>query len=60
MDGETGIPMEQVIVEQKGVGGPKDPVTPPMLPIPPDAPPAKGVRKEVFALDEGDVGAYLS
>lgn len=43
---ETGIPMNQVIVEEKGTG------KPPVLPL---AEPPKGVRREVFTLDEGDV-----
>ncbi len=48
---ETGIPMTEVIVEEKGG---KAEVKPPVLPIH-DTPPPKGTRKEVFALDEGDV-----
>ncbi len=52
---EAGIPMEQVIVEQKGAIVPKGDVKPPILVLPPDAPSAKGTRREVFALDEGDV-----
>jgi hypothetical protein len=43
---ETGIPMNQVIVEEKGTG------KPPVLPLA-EAP--KGTRREVFTLDEGDV-----
>jgi len=57
---ETGISMDQVIVEQKGQAAP---IKPPTLAIPPastvadvvDKPAAAGARKEVFALDEGDV-----
>ncbi len=53
---ESGIPMEQVIVEQKGGGVPaKGTVQPPKLSLPDDAPAPKNARKEVFALDEGDV-----
>ncbi|MBU6457778.1 MAG: hypothetical protein KGQ48_09580, partial [Bradyrhizobium sp.] len=44
---ETGILMNQVIVEEKGTA-----VKPPVLPLD-EAP--KGMRREVFALDEGDV-----
>jgi hypothetical protein len=51
---KTGVLMEQVTVQQKGAGAPKGGMTPPILDIP-DAPPAKGTRREVFALDEGDV-----
>lgn len=51
---ETGIPMEQVKLEQKGEGSAKGEIKPPVLALP-DIPPAKGVRKEVFALEEGDV-----
>lgn len=52
---ETGIPMEQVVVEQKGQGGSGKPsVVPPTLKEE-IAPPRPGTRKEVFALDEGDV-----
>lgn len=46
---ETGIPMTQAIVEEKAAANFK----PPHLPL--DAAPAKGTRREVFALDEGDV-----
>lgn len=51
---ETGIPMSEVIVEQKGVPGG---AIPPVLPIePPSRPVSKpGTRQEVFSLDEGDV-----
>jgi hypothetical protein len=52
---ETGIPMEQVTVEQKGSGAANSDIKPPTLALPPEMPPAKGMRKEVFALDEGDV-----
>jgi hypothetical protein len=48
---ETGIPMSEVIVEEKAKPEVRQP---PMLALP-EAPPAKGTRKEVFALDEGDV-----
>lgn len=50
---ETGIPMEQVIVEQKGQEGSKV-TNPPTLPLESDSQ-RLGTRKEVFALDEGDV-----
>jgi hypothetical protein len=45
---ETGIPMNQVIVEEKA------PNKPPTLALD-TAPVSKGMRREVFALDEGDV-----
>jgi hypothetical protein len=51
---EAGIPMEQVIVQEKGKGAVKPPNAPPMLPEDDPSPPP-GTRKEVFALDEGDV-----
>lgn len=44
--------VEQVTVVQKGGGDQKPPLTPPTLPL---EQPAKGARREVFALDEGDV-----
>lgn len=50
----TGIPMDQVIVEQGTTPGSKGDIKPPTLAIP-NSSPLKGVRKEVFALDEGDV-----
>lgn len=46
---ETGIPMSEVIVEEKATHESK----PPALPLADVTP--KGMRKEVFALDEGDV-----
>ncbi len=51
---ETGTPMDQVIVEQKGAPAPKGEVKPPILALP-DAPQMKGARKEVIAFPEGDV-----
>lgn len=51
---ESGILMDQVIVEKKGTGEAKLPIPPPILPLESDQPRAS-VRKEVFALDEGDV-----
>ena len=51
---ETGIPMSQVIVEEKAAAAPKGDIKPPVLPLA-DMPPPKGTRKEVFALEEGDV-----
>ncbi len=50
---ETGIPMDEVIVDQKGVA-PKVVPKPPVLPLVEEST-AKGTRREVFALDEGDV-----
>lgn len=47
---ETGIPMEQAILEKKG----EEKAAPPRLPLETPAPSAN-TRKEVFALDEGDV-----
>lgn len=47
---ETGIPVEQAILEHKGQGDP--PTPPPRLP---EDRPQPGTRREVFALDEGDV-----
>ena len=59
---ETGVPMEQIVVEQKGASGalPPSPVAPrlPELRPPEERPPAEavsGTRREVFALDEGDL-----
>lgn len=49
---ETGIPMEQVIVESPAAK--PDPNKRPTLPLQ-EQPPPKGTRREVFALDEGDV-----
>jgi len=51
---ETGIPMEQVVLEHKGKADPKPDITPPRLPEkkPPVQP---GRRQDVFALDEGDL-----
>lgn len=51
---ETGIPMEQVIVDKKGAGEQSNIIKPPTL-AEEKAPTPKGMRKEVFALDEGDV-----
>lgn len=46
--------MEQAILEKKGEGTPKPPSTLPRLPL--EAPPTlQNTRREVFALDEGDV-----
>jgi hypothetical protein len=57
---EAGILMEQTILIEKGAGEEtKLPPTPPKLPLKPAAgirpPILLGVRREVFALDEGDV-----
>jgi hypothetical protein len=49
---KAGVPMEQAKLEQKGKGGGNS-VIPPELPE--SDPPQLGTRKEVFALDEGDV-----
>jgi hypothetical protein len=49
---KAGVPMEQAKLEQKGKGGGNS-VTPPELPE--NDPSPLGTRKEVFALDEGDV-----
>lgn len=51
---ETGIPMTQVIVEEKAGDDPNRlPPTPPILPLA-DEPLTTGKRKEVTSLDEGD------
>ncbi len=50
---ETGMPMEQVIVEQKGVSQPGNKA--PTLALPKDEPLRPGMRKEVFDLDEGEI-----
>ena len=50
---ETGFPVEQAILEKKGEPADKLAVSAPRLPLEP--PPPAGIRKEVFALDEGDV-----
>jgi hypothetical protein len=57
---ETGIPMEQAVLEQKGKPDAPPPVVdqPPRLPLnvkPPAADGKPGTRQEVFALDEGDL-----
>ena len=49
---KAGVPMDQAKLEQKGKSGGNS-VTPPELPE--NDPPPLGTRKEVFALDEGDV-----
>lgn len=46
---ETGIPMDQIIVEEKATTIKQ----PPVMPL--NETPPKGTRREVFALDEGDV-----
>ena len=46
--------MEQIIVDQKSPSPPAGGMTLPVLPLE-MPPPTKGLRKEVFALDEGDV-----
>lgn len=51
---DTGIPMEQAIVEKKAAGETPQIKKPPTF-TEESAPPPKGTRKEVFALDEGDV-----
>ena len=58
-DHEAGVPMEQVQVIEKGGAQQEEPAadkvkSPPRLPLASN-PPAKGTRREVFALDEGDV-----
>lgn len=50
---ETGMPMDQVIVEQKGSG--QTGVAPPTLAMSKNEPLRAGMRKEVFDLDEGEV-----
>lgn len=50
---ETGMPMDQVIVEQKGPAQPGS--KGPTLALPKDEPLRPGMRKEVFDLDEGEV-----
>lgn len=47
--------MEQVVLEKKGSGSSGDAKISPTLALPLDEPLLKGTRKEVFALDEGDV-----
>jgi hypothetical protein len=50
---ETGFPMSQVIVEQKGAGAPPGGTIPPRLPE--DKPPPKpGMKEEKNSLDEGE------
>lgn len=48
---ETGIPMNEIVVQEKASGAAKPP---PTLALG-DAPAPKGMRKEVITLDEGDV-----
>jgi len=55
---ETGIPMDQIVLQEKGRDEHKPPLAPPRLSEDkrPDPPPVPlGVRQEIFALDEGDV-----
>jgi hypothetical protein len=54
---ETGIPMEQIEVIEKGAASTAIPGQPPRLALPPkdDEPEKAGVRKSRFALAEGDV-----
>ena len=54
-DSETGVPMEQVMIEKKFQGGGKPLGAAPILPLEVnhDAPPPTGARKEVTSLDEG-------
>ena len=56
-DSETGIPMDQVEVIEKGVASATKVSQPPRLALPPkdDEPEKAGVRKSRFALAEGDV-----
>jgi hypothetical protein len=57
-ENETGIPMEQCMLEKKGQPGPAIPASPPRLPLKPrenKAPEGPGIRQEVFPLDEGDL-----
>lgn len=49
---ESGVPMNQVVLEKKASA---PAVTAPTLALPQEEPPAKGMRKEVFDLDEGTV-----
>jgi len=50
---ESGIPVEQAILEHKGQSDPPPrPLNSPRLP---EEKPPQGTRREVFALDEGDV-----
>jgi hypothetical protein len=51
---EAGILMKQAILEQKGKGEANPGITPPRLPED-RSPPLPAARREVFALDEGDV-----
>lgn len=51
---ETGFPMEQAILEKKGESGAKTAPIVPRLPLE-MTPSAPNMRREVFALDEGDV-----
>ncbi len=52
---EAGILMEQTILEQKGKTDLAPPLIPPRLPEKTIETPQPGTRREVFALDEGDV-----
>lgn len=54
-ESETGIPMNEVLVQEKA--STESYSMPPVFPIKEksDTPPAKGTRREVIALDEGDV-----
>ncbi|MCS3758670.1 hypothetical protein [Bradyrhizobium centrosematis] len=56
-DSETGVPMEQVEVVERGTGAPAASVQPPRLPLPSkdDEPEKAGVRRSRFPLAEGDV-----
>ncbi|MGH6821801.1 MAG: hypothetical protein ACREDU_13210, partial [Methylocella sp.] len=49
---ETGVPMEQIILERKA-GALQSALLPPVLPLEKDEPPPKGARKEITSLDEG-------
>lgn len=53
---ETGIPMEQMIITQKGSGSGEGNIhtQPPVLPENQDTPPKPGSRKDMTSLDEGD------
>jgi hypothetical protein len=52
---ETGIPMEQVVLEQKGKEDLKPAINAPRLPLENKPAAQRGTRQEIFALDEGDV-----
>jgi hypothetical protein len=51
---EACILMKQAVLEQKGKGEANPAITPPRLPED-RSPPLPATRREVFALDEGDV-----